>query len=59
MSFVICICDMNFSVMMSDGRMISLPNRDVVDESVSKVMKFYKNVAIAYTGDPNTYTNCY
>ena len=52
MSFVLCVCGMNFSVMMSDGRMISLPNNDIVAENVSKVIKFNKNVAMAYTGDP-------
>lgn len=52
MSFVLCVCGMNFSTMMSDGRMIKLPNNDIVREDVSKVLKINKNVAIAYTGDP-------
>lgn len=52
MSFVICICDVNFSIMMSDGRMVRLPNNVVVDENVPKVLKINNNVGMAYTGDP-------
>lgn len=52
MSFVICVCSMHFSVMMSDGRMIRLPDNAIVSENVSKVIKINNNVAMACTGDP-------
>ena len=52
MSFVICICGTNFSVMMSDGRMVKIPENTVVREDFPKVIKINNNVALAYTGDP-------
>lgn len=57
MSFVICVCGMNFSTIMSDGRLVKLPNNIVVREDVSKVLKINKNVAIAYTTWYKTYFN--
>lgn len=52
MSFAICVCGLNFSVMMSDGRLVKIPNNTVVREDVPKVIKFNRNVSMAYTGDP-------
>ena len=53
MSFVVCVCGEYFSTIMSDGRMVSLPNNKVVDENIPKVLKINNNVAIGFTGDPS------
>lgn len=52
MSFVICVCGVNFSVMMGDGRLIKYPERTIEDEYYPKVFKINKNVLIGTTGDP-------
>lgn len=46
MSFVICVCTENFSVMMGDSRLVKLPNNIVVSEHYPKVLQINKNVSI-------------
>ena len=52
MSFVICVCGDHFSVTMSDGRMIMLPDHSIASETIKKEIKINNNVVLGVTGDP-------
>ena len=53
MSFVICVCGYDFSMMMADGRLVEYPNSNViVNEKVMKIIKINNNVMVGFTGDP-------
>lgn len=55
MSFVLCICNPTYSIMVGDSRMIAF-NKDgefeTVEEDVQKVQKINENILVGYTGDP-------
>ena len=72
MSIVISVCGVNFSLMMSDGRLVKIndmnsKNLTVVNEEFKKISRINRNVMIGFTGDPvptinalnelNTYAN--
>lgn len=52
MSIVLSVCGTNFSLMMSDGRMIRLNDLNIADENFSKIRKVNENVIVGFTGDP-------
>lgn len=53
MSFVICVCGYDFSIMMADGRLVEYPNKNkIVAEKVIKVRQINKNVMVGFAGDP-------
>ena len=72
MSIVLSVCGVNFSLMMSDGRMVKINDMTsndltIVDENCKKIRRINRNVMIGFTGDPipmintlnelSTYTN--
>lgn len=52
MSIVLSVCGTNFSLMMSDGRKISLKDMAIVDEYCPKIKRINSKVMIGFTGDP-------
>lgn len=55
MSIVLSVCAENFSLMMSDSRMIRINNygeTQIVSENFQKIKVINKNVCIGFTGDP-------
>lgn len=48
----ICVCGVNFSLMMSDGRKIRLNDMKIVDEHCSKIKRINSKVILGFTGDP-------
>lgn len=56
MSLVICVCNVDYSVMVGDGRMIEFDTNGkqirVVNENTQKVFKVNDFVSVGYAGDP-------
>ncbi len=52
MSIVLSVCGTNFSLMMSDGRMMRLNDMSIVYERAPKIKRVNSKVIIGFTGDP-------
>lgn len=55
MSFVLCICNSTYSIMVGDSRMVVINENgecEPVEENIHKVQQINENVSIGYTGDP-------
>lgn len=55
MSFVLCVCGMDYSIMVGDSCMIAFDKNkaiQTVDENVRKVLRINENISIGYAGDP-------
>ncbi len=55
MSFVLCVCGSNFSLMMSDGRVTAFKENEnstkIICEDFKKIKRVNPNVIIGFTGD--------